>query len=144
MVLTSCIALCFCLASRAHVSLAGCPHSTCGGIWHRVMEKGMGAGSEAALVSFPGGWKALLLGAAGKCARVFVSPLVFGFPLNVCASRSQMIDVDMRLVSGLHCLRLYEVLTEGRLPYGSQKAKAGRSKGSSTPSRAHPVSPHFL
>lgn len=90
----------------------------------------MGAGSEAVLVSFPGGWKALLLGAAGKCARVFVSPLVFGFPLNVCASRSQMIDMDMHLVSGLHCLRLYEVLTEGRLPHDSQKAKAGRSKGS--------------
>lgn len=43
----------------------------------------MGAGSEAALVSFPGGWKVLLLWAAGKCARVFVSPLVFGFLLNV-------------------------------------------------------------
>jgi hypothetical protein len=52
----------------------------------------MGAGSEAALVSFLGGWKAQLLWAAGKCARVFVSPLVFGFLLNVCASRSQMID----------------------------------------------------
>lgn len=73
----------------------------------------MEAGSKAALVSFPGGWKALLLWAAGKCARVFVSPLVFGFSLNVCESGSWMTDMDMCLVGGLHCLRLYEVLMEG-------------------------------
>lgn len=81
----------------------------------------MGAGSEAALVSCPGGWKALLLWAAGKCARVFVSPLVFGFLLNVCTSRSQMIDMDMCLVSGLHGLRLYEVLMEGSLLHVARK-----------------------
>lgn len=46
--------------------------------------KGLGVESKAALVSSPGGWKALSLRAAGICARVFVSPLVFGFLLNVC------------------------------------------------------------
>lgn len=105
----------------------------------------MGAGSEAALVSFPGGWKALLLWAAGKCARVFVSPLVFGFSLNVCTSGSWMTDMDMCLVGGLHCLRLYEVLMEGSLPHCSQKAK-DRQEGemaSVPPSRAHPVSLTF-
>lgn len=92
----------------------------------------MGAGSEAALVSFPGGWKVLLLWVAGKCARVFVRPLVFGFLLNVCASRSRMIDMDMCLVGGLHCLRLYEVLTEGKLPHSSQKVK-DRQEGARVP-----------
>lgn len=38
-------------------------------------------------------------------------------------SRSWMIDMDMCLVLRLHCLRLYEVLTEGNLPHGSQKVR---------------------
>lgn len=100
----------------------------------------MGAGSEAALVSFPRGWKALLLWVAGKCARVFVSPLVFGFLLKVCASRSQMIDMDMCLVGGLHCLGLYEVLTAGSVPHSSQKVK-DRQEGARVPV---PLQGHIL
>lgn len=47
-------------------------------------------------------------------------------------SRSWMIDTDMCLVLRLHCLRLYEVLTEGSLPHGSQQAR-DRQEGARVP-----------
>lgn len=100
-----------------------------GWVGHRVMGEELGVGNEAAQVSFPGDWKALLLWAAGKCARAFVSPLVFGFLLKVCSSGSRVIDMGMCLVGGLHCLSLYEVHLGGEqtvkqsLPHGSQDVK---------------------
>lgn len=93
--------------------------------------KGLGVESKAALVSSPGGWKALSLRAAGKCARVSVSPLVFGFLLNVCSARSLVIDMDMCLVGGLHCLSLC-VAHHGRSRWWSRAyllaAKAGQAR----------------
>ena len=101
--------------------------------------KGLGVESEAVLVFSPGGWKALSLRAVGKCARVFVSPLVFGFLLNVCSARSLVIDMAM-------CLDIYgyilleplcsaswgEQTVEQSLPPGSQEEK-DRQEGTRVP-----------
>lgn len=71
---------------------------------------------------------ALSLWAAGKCARVFASPLVFGFLLNVCSSGSWVTDIDMCVVGGLHGLSLCEVITEGSRRWSRAYLMAARKE----------------
>lgn len=99
----------------------------------------MGAGSEAALVPFLEDGRPCCYGQLGNVPEC-LSILWCLVSLRVYASGSSMIDMDMCLVSGLHCLRLNEVLMEGSLPHCSQKAK-DRQEGETVPV---PIQGHIL